>query len=85
MYPNAAQQPTQQPTNNLFVSERGERALAYLAQQGQCGPTDLMRAFGSSAPTWSRELDQLAGMGLVIKRGQKYHLTELGQAREQQR
>ena len=52
-----------------------------LVQNQACGATDLARAFGNSAPTWSRTLNDLAQAGLVIKHGQKYHLTELGAAR----
>lgn len=80
MYPNAANQYAQ-PQPNVFVSERGEAALGYLAQNQECGATDLARAFGNSAPTWSRTLNDLAQAGLVIKHGQKYHLTEIGSAR----
>ena len=80
MYPNAANQYAQ-PQQNVFVSERGEAALGYLAQNQECGATDLARAFGNSAPTWSRTLNDLAQAGLIIKHGQKYHLTEIGNAR----
>lgn len=80
MYPNAANQYAQ-PQQNVFVSERGEAALGYLAQNQECGATDLARAFGNSAPTWSRTLNDLAQAGLIIKHGQKYHLTEIGSAR----
>ena len=80
MYPNAANQYAQ-PQSDVFVSERGNAALGYLAQHQECGATDLARALGSSAPTWSRTLNDLAQAGLVIKHGQKYHLTELGAAR----
>ena len=82
MYPNAAQQYAQ-PQADTYVSDRGKRALGYLAQNEACGATDLARAFGSSAPTWSRTLNDLAQVGLVIKHGQKYHLTELGRERVQ--
>jgi uncharacterized membrane protein len=80
MYPNAANQYAQ-PQPDVFVSDRGNAALGYLAQNQACGATDLARAFGNSAPTWSRTLNDLAQAGLVIKHGQKYHLTELGAAR----
>lgn len=80
MYPNAANQYAQ-PQPDVFVSDRGNAALGYLAQNQACGATDLARAFGNSAPTWSRTLNGLAQAGLVIKHGQKYHLTELGAAR----
>lgn len=80
MYPNAANQYTQ-PQSDVFVSERGNAALSYLAQHQECGATDLARAYGNSAPTWSRTLNDLAQAGLVIKHGQKYHLTEVGSAR----
>ncbi len=82
-YP-VANQPQMQ-SREPYVSERGQQALAFLAQAAQCGPTDLNRAFGTSVPTWSRELDKLAESGLVIKRGQKFHLTELGQTYTQNR
>ena len=80
IYPNAANQYAQ-PQPDVFVSDRGNAALGYLAQNQACGATDLARAFGNSAPTWSRTLNDLAQAGLVIKHGQKYHLTELGAAR----
>lgn len=80
MYPNAANQYAQ-PQPDVFVSDRGNAALGYLAQNQACGATDLARAFGNSAPTWSRTLNDLAQAGLVIKHGQKYHLTELGATR----
>ncbi len=82
-YP-VANQPQMQ-SQDPYVSERGQQALAFLARGTQCGPTDLNRAFGTSVPTWSRELDKLAEAGLVIKRGQKFHLTELGQTWTQNR
>lgn len=88
--PAAQQQAWQQPyagapgapnaTAEPYVSERGAQALAFLAERGSGGPTDLAGAFGSSAPTWSRELETLAQVGLVIKRGQKRFLTDAGQA-----
>ena len=63
-----------------YVSERGSLALGYLLEHGAAGPTDLAHAFGSSAPTWSRELDALAKQGLVMKHGQKRVLTDAGAA-----
>lgn len=63
-----------------YVSERGGQALAYLATRGSAGPTDLAAVFGSSAPTWSRELKALAQSGLVTKHGQKWFATEAGGA-----
>lgn len=68
------------PAGAAFVSERGEAALAYLAEHGSGGPTDLAHAYGSSAPTWSRELETLSSQGLVVKRGQKRFLTDAGRA-----
>lgn len=61
-----------------YVSERGQAALRYLAEHGSGGPTDLTNALGSSSATWSRELEALTQAGLVIKRGQKRMLTEVG-------
>ena len=61
-----------------IISERGAQALRFLRERGHAGPTELAEAFGQSGPTWSRELGALSKQGFVIKRGQKYHLTELG-------
>ena len=60
------------------VSERGLLVLSYLAQHATAGPTDLTRAFGKSAPTWSRELATLERAGAVRKQGQKFVLTTIG-------
>lgn len=76
--------PEQSAAPNPYVSDRGALALRFIAQHGKGGPTDLTRAFGNSDATWSRELDTLAGTGLIYKRGQKYVLTELGQGWAQQ-
>ena len=77
-WPGATPQTPQTPSQQPFVSERGAMALEYLAMHGSCGPTDLAGAYGSSAPTWSRELDALGRAGLVVKRGQKRFPTEAG-------
>lgn len=61
-----------------FVSQRGRLALSFLVSNGHAGPTELAQAYGHSGPTWSRELATLGECGFVIKRGQKYYLTELG-------
>lgn len=80
VYPNQAMQFQQPPQPDVYISERGQQVLQHLMMTGECGPTDLARAYGSSAPTWSRDLRQLAEAGLVIKNGQKFHLTEMGKA-----
>ena len=63
---------------NPYISQRGQQAIMYMKQHGMSGPTDLASALGSSNATWSRELSTLANIGLVIKHGQKYILTEIG-------
>lgn len=63
---------------SLHISERGQAILSFLAQHESVGPSNLVRAYGGSQPTWSRELKELEGMGLVKKDGQKYWLTEVG-------
>ena len=62
----------------VTIDERGHQALAFLAEHGAGGPTELVRAFGSSAATWSRALSSLTAQGLVVKVGQKYQLTAVG-------
>lgn len=62
------------------VSERGALILGYLAEHDSCGPTDLVREFGYSGPTWSRELAALVSAGYVMKAGQKHRLTAVGRA-----
>ncbi len=84
----APQAPQQQPAptgtpeagtlSKLHISDRGSQVLGYLAQHESVGPSNLVRAFGGSQPTWSRELKELEGMGLIKKDGQKYYLTEVG-------
>lgn len=68
------------PLPAIRLDERGSQALSYLAERGEAGPTDLVRAFGSSAATWSRALSSMAAQGLVTKVGQKYQLTGVGRA-----
>ncbi len=84
MMPQAAQPYPQQAP---YISERAGLALRLLMDRGEAGPTDLAHAYGHSGPTWSRELATLSEQGFIAKRGQKYHLTELGttwiQAHEQ--
>lgn len=62
------------------VSERGADILRYLAEHDEVGGVDLVRAYGGSQPTWSRELAALDKKGLTAKTGQKRHLTEAGRA-----
>ena len=77
-----AQQPYQQPAPAApaqpQVSERGSMVISYLAQHESCGPTELVREYGFSGPTWSRELGALVAAGYVMKDGQKHRLTGLG-------
>ncbi len=61
-----------------FISDRGKLALQFITANQVAGPTELTRTLGNSVSTWSRELEKLAESGLIIKHGQKYHLTELG-------
>lgn len=62
------------------VSERGADILRYLAEHDEVGGVDLVRAYGGSQPTWSRELTALDKKGLTAKTGQKRRLTEAGRA-----
>ena len=74
-----APQPYQQPAPaQPQVSERGSMVISYLAQHESCGPTELVREYGFSGPTWSRELGALVAAGDVMKDGQKHRLTGLG-------
>lgn len=76
--PAAPQAPVPMNPGAPHVSERGRAALAYLMANGIAGPTDLAHALGASNATWSRELDALGALGLVVKQGQKRVLTEMG-------
>ena len=64
----------------VSLDDRAAQALGHLAAHESCGPTDLVRAYGSSAATWSRTLSALAAQGLVMKDGQKYRLTGIGRS-----
>lgn len=65
--------------DTLLISERGKTVMEFLAHEQKCGPSDLVKSFGSSLATWSRELSALSETGLIIKHGQKYQLTGFGQ------
>ncbi len=65
---------------NLNVSDRGKQALFVLQNIPNIGPSDLVRTYGGSNPTWSRALSELDGFGLTLKDGQKRHLTDFGRA-----
>lgn len=78
--PQEAARPAASPMPAFEVSERGQLALDFLAEHDLGGPTDLVRACGYSAPTWSRELSRLVSAGLARKVGQKYQLTPVGRS-----
>lgn len=79
-------QPMQQPTiqqpsttpERIEISERGRMIISYLNVRDNVGPSDLVKTFGGSNATWSRELSTLDDKGLLKKEGQKRYLTELG-------
>ena len=74
----AYQQPVTEQPAGPQLGERGSMVVGYLAQHESVGPTDLIREFGYSGPTWSRELASLAAAGYIMKNGQKYQLTAVG-------
>ncbi len=80
------QQAQPAPAPAPALSERGRTVLAYLLMNQYVGPTDLTRQFGSSQPTWTRELQRLEKAGFVHKNkgAQKYVLTDLGRTYAQQ-
>ena len=59
---------------------RGRQVVCYLGEHEEVGPSDLVASYGGSQPTWSRELKRLDDLGVLVKRGRKRHLTELGRA-----
>ena len=66
--------PAQIHQEEMF-SGRASMILEYLTDHNQVGPTELCRAYGYSAPTWSRELAGLEAQGVLTKGAQKYRLT----------
>jgi predicted HTH transcriptional regulator len=56
------------------LSDREKKVVEYLKKEGKVGPSDLVKEYGSSSPTWSRCLTGLSEKGLIEKDGQKYHL-----------
>ena len=77
--------PAPQPAH-FSLSERDVSVLSYLKANPTVGPTDLTHAFGSSQPTWTRELQKLERAGFIRKNkgAQKYALTDLGRTYAQQ-
>ena len=64
-------------TPGLNLTVRGHRIVSYLVEHGEAGGKELMAAYGGSAPTWSRELQQLDALGITHKVGQKRQLTDM--------
>lgn len=64
----------------IEISPREQKVFAYLSEHELVGPTELVRMYGLSIPTWSRELKSLEEIGLIRKIGQKYQLTQAGLA-----
>lgn len=64
----------------IEISPRGQKVFAYLSEHELVGPTELVRMYDLSIPTWSRELKSLEEIGLIKKIGQKYQLTQAGLA-----
>ena len=64
----------------IGISPRGQKVFVYLSEHELVGPTELVRMYGLSIPTWSRELKSLEEIGLIRKIGQKYQLTQAGLA-----
>lgn len=64
----------------IEISPRGQKVFTYLSEHELVGPTELVRMYDLSIPTWSRELRSLEEIGLIRKIGQKYQLTQAGLA-----
>ena len=86
--PGAQQAPMANPGApfEMALSQRGWQILTYLMTHESVGGADLARTFGSSQPTWSRELKALEDKGLVKKQagGQRRELTASGRSFIQQ-
>lgn len=61
------------------LNDRQKQIIEAIKSHGSIGPTELMRMFGLSQPTWSRELKSLEDLGLIHKNSgeQKRTFTEL--------
>lgn len=64
----------------LSLSPRAEQILSFLATHDSVRGIDLVREFGGSQPTWSRELKALDEQGVTRKVGQRRMLTDSGKA-----
>ena len=68
------------PGPMISLSDRGGMVLAYLSEHESVGGVDLVRQYGGSQATWSRELKALDERGLTRKVGQRRYLTDAGRA-----
>lgn len=68
----------QMRTLSVDVDKRGHAVLEFLDKHEAVGPSDLVRTYGGSNPTWSRTLKSLENEGFLLKRGQKRYLTKKG-------
>lgn len=66
------------------LDERSRFVLDHLLEVGSAGPSDFVKAYGKSAPTWSRALNRLERAGLVKKEGRKFFLTKEGSLQKEQ-
>ncbi len=60
------------------LDEKGRAILALFTEQPYVGPSLINRRLGISPATASRRLKALMKMGLAVKKGQQYVLTEAG-------
>lgn len=79
-YQAAAWQPASQQADPHDLNERESQVIAYLAEHESVGPTDLVKTYGGSLSTWTRQLQSLEGRGYLLKDKQKRRLTEAGRA-----
>lgn len=66
------------PHTSFALRRRSQQILKFLQTNPEVGPKKLAELYGSSLPTWSRELQILQNMGLLQKGSQKYFLTSAG-------
>ena len=78
--PSRKEESPSQSVPPIQISDRYQNVLDYLADHESVGPTDLVKAYGSSQATWSRELRSMEEAGLIRKDGQKRRITATGQA-----
>ncbi|MCI1665810.1 MAG: ATP-binding protein [Atopobiaceae bacterium] len=80
MPPQIASPQYQPQTARPVLNRRESMVMTYLSTHEDVGPSELVREYGLSQPTWSKVTSHLEELGILKKVGQKKYPTQLGRS-----